>query len=57
MQDKAAREQASADKIFSLLESNQGQELRHLWEEFEFCQTIQNTVSAGMLFIYYNHLL
>ena len=46
MQDKEAREQASADKIFGLLEQDQGQELRTLWEEFESCETIEAEYAA-----------
>lgn len=46
MQDKEAREQASADKIFGLLEQDQGQELRQLWEEFESCETLEAEYAA-----------
>lgn len=46
MQDKEAREQASADKIFGLLETDQGQELRVLWEEFEACETPESEYVA-----------
>ena len=46
MQDKEAREQASADKIFGLLEQDQGQELRQLWEEFESCATKEAEYAA-----------
>lgn len=46
MQDKESREQASADKIFGLLEQDQGQELRTLWEEFESCETIEAEYAA-----------
>lgn len=46
MQDKEAREQASADKIFGLLEHDQGQELRQLWEEFESCETPEAEYAA-----------
>lgn len=46
MQDKEAREQASADKIFGLLEHDQGQELRQLWEEFESCETLEAEYAA-----------
>ena len=34
-QDKAAREQAAADRIFGLLPSDQCREMRALWDEFE----------------------
>ena len=46
MQDKEAREQASADKIFGLLEHDQGQELRQLWEEVESCETLEAEYAA-----------
>ena len=46
MQDKEAREQASADKISDLLETDQGQELRILWEEFEACETPEAEYAA-----------
>jgi putative hydrolase of HD superfamily len=34
-QDKAAREEAAAARIFGLLPEDQGRELRGLWDEFE----------------------
>lgn len=34
-QDKAAREQLAADRIFAILPDDQGTELRALWDEFE----------------------
>lgn len=34
-QDKAARELQAADRLFGLLPTDQGTELRSLWEEFE----------------------
>lgn len=37
--DKAAREQQAADRLFSLLPSDQGVALRTLWEEFEARET------------------
>jgi len=37
--DKVDRERAAADRIFGLLPSDQGEELRQLWEEFEACCT------------------
>jgi putative hydrolase of HD superfamily len=33
--DKAAREQAAADRLFALLPADQGADLRALWDEFE----------------------
>ncbi len=38
-EDKEAREQEAADKIFGLLPKEQGQELRDLWEEFDAMET------------------
>jgi putative hydrolases of HD superfamily len=37
--DKAAREQAAAERLFGLLPPEQGCELRELWEEFEAYRT------------------
>jgi putative hydrolase of HD superfamily len=37
--DKAEREQKAADRIFGLLPSDQGDELRALWDEFEAKET------------------
>jgi putative hydrolase of HD superfamily len=37
--DKVARERAAADRIFGMLPSDQGEELRQLWEEFEAHRT------------------
>lgn len=34
-QDKPEREHAAADRLFGMLPSDQGKELRSLWEEFE----------------------
>lgn len=48
MEDKEEREQLSADKIFGILESDQGLEYRTLWEEFEACET-QEAQYAAML--------
>lgn len=47
-QDKAEREAASADKLFSLLPSEQGKELRSLWEEFDDMQTPDAKYAACM---------
>lgn len=38
-QDKEEREQAAAEKIYSLLPGGQGQEYHALWEEFEAAET------------------
>lgn len=45
-EDKEEREQLSADKIFGILESDQGQELRRLWDEFEACETEEAQYAA-----------
>lgn len=37
--DKASRELAAADKLYSILPPDQGQELRALWDEFEARKT------------------
>ncbi len=37
--DKAAREQAAADRLFSLLPPDQAQHFRSLWEEFDRMET------------------
>lgn len=37
--DKAAREEAAADRVFGLLPPEQGRALRALWEEFEAMET------------------
>jgi putative hydrolase of HD superfamily len=38
---KAKREQQAAQRIFGLLPTDQGQELRSLWEEFEAAETAE----------------
>lgn len=38
-EDKAAREQAAADRIFGLLPEKEGTMMRALWDEFEACET------------------
>ena len=45
---KAAREQAAADKIFSILPADQEGELRGLWEEFEELQTTEAYYARAM---------
>ena len=45
---KAAREQASADKIFALLPADQALELRKLWEEFEALETPEAYYAKSM---------
>src|SRR5712692_10373764 len=39
LRDKAERERRAADRLFGILPSDQEQELRELWQEFEACQT------------------
>lgn len=46
MEDKDEREQASADKIFGILEADQNLEFRNLWEEFEACETREAQYAA-----------
>jgi putative hydrolase of HD superfamily len=36
---KKEREQKAAERIFSLLPNEQGEELKNIWEEFEACET------------------
>lgn len=38
-EDKDAREKASADKLFAILPTDQGTEIRGLWEEFDAMET------------------
>ena len=38
-EDQVEKEQASADKLFSLLPDDQADEMKKLWHEFESCQT------------------
>ena len=47
-QDKVRREQAAADKLFSMLEKDQEQELRTLWEEFDRMDT-PDSLYAGAI--------
>jgi len=46
--DKAAREQAAADRIFAILPAGQGAELRDLWDEFEARQTPEAKFAAAL---------
>ncbi len=46
--DKAQREQAAADKLFAMLPSEQGKEIRNLWEEFDAMQTSDAKYAACM---------
>lgn len=47
-QDKAAREQAAADRIFGLLPPEQAAELRALWEEFDARHTPDARFAGAM---------
>ena len=47
-EDKKQREAAAADKLFSQLPSDQGQEIRALWEEFDAMQTPDAKYAACM---------
>ena len=46
--DKAEREAAAADKLFAQLPSEQGAEIRFLWEEFDAMQTPDAKYAACM---------
>ena len=46
--DKQQRESAAADKLFAQLPSEQGRELRSLWEEFDAMQTPDAKYAACM---------
>ncbi|MCR4734962.1 MAG: HD domain-containing protein [Treponema sp.] len=47
-QNKAEREAAAADKLFSQLPSEQGKEIRSLWEEFDSMQSNDAKYAACM---------
>ena len=46
--DKAAREAAAADRVFSMLPGGRGGELRALWEEFDALETSDAKYAACM---------
>ncbi len=46
--DKAAREQAAADRLFSILPEEQASEVRALWEEFEEMKTPESRYAAAL---------
>lgn len=46
--DKAERERKSADKLFALLPSDQGKEIRELWEEFDKEETQDARYAAAL---------
>ena len=47
-QDKAAREQAAADRLFGLLPDDQAIELRQLWDEFEAQETTDSRFANAL---------
>lgn len=47
-QDKAAREQVAAEKLFALLDEKQGRELRQLWEEFDVINTADSRFATSL---------
>ena len=47
-QDKAEREAAAADKLFTQLPAEQGDEIRNLWEEFDAMKTPDAKYAACM---------
>ena len=47
-QDKAQREEAAAEKLFGMLDKEQGQELRQLWEEFDAMNTADSCFAASL---------
>lgn len=48
VQNQAAREQQAADRLFGLLPSDQAQDLRALWDEFEQRQTPEARFAAAL---------
>ena len=46
--DKAAREQAAADRLFGLLPDDQAIELRALWDEFEARETADSRFANAL---------
>lgn len=46
--DKAAREQAAAERLFTLLPDEQGRELRAVWDEFEAKATPEARFAAAL---------
>lgn len=47
-QDKKAREERAADRIFGILPEEQGRELRQLWVEFDEMQTPEARFAAAL---------
>lgn len=46
--DKREREEAAADRIFSMLPPDQADEVRQLWEEFESMETPESRFAAAL---------
>ena len=47
-QDKAQREQAAAEKLFGMLDQEQGYKFRQLWEEFDAMNTADARFAASL---------
>lgn len=47
-EDKEAREQLAADKLFAMLPDDQGKMIRSLWEEFDAMETADSKYAACM---------
>ena len=47
-QDKAQREQAAAEKLFGMLDQEQGHKFRQLWEEFDAMNTADSRFAASL---------
>ena len=47
-QDKAQREQAAAEKLFGMLDQEQGNKFRQLWEEFDAMNTADSRFAASL---------
>ena len=47
-QDKAQREQAAAEKLFGMLDQEQGHKFRQLWEEFDAMNTADARFAASL---------
>lgn len=47
-QDKAQREEAAAEKLFGMLDQEQGNKFRQLWEEFDAMNTADSRFAASL---------
>ena len=47
-QDKKARENAAADRLFAMLPADQGSEIRNLWEEFDRMESPDAIFAAAL---------